>query len=457
MMKSKIQKIEIVSKPCVSLGGLLLAAWLALVSAVPAAEGFFRVEQRNGKWFVIDPAGKPFHMRGCNHYSNGTLMPWNLKERYANDPTKWEAELLNRHRDWGFTFLAPSIGPVAVDPATVSDAKGKRKLATGAPGWTAEEYIRADFPFTPLLGVPREYMSGEGLGDVWGDKFISAVDERCRELVAPLKDNKLLIGYHLSHNPPWNARAKSFDLWIKDCTRPGTPGLKVWVQLMQRIYGTIDRWREVYGVPIKQWSDIEKLNDPLRGYISAGKQLEDMDAFMALICEQWYRVYHDTIRKYDPNHLILGDRNTLHLQPPMQPWAIRIMRRYVDVLSVNVMGPPDTVYGLLEMATRHWDGPILLADTGAGVYEGEPAKAGYRAKDLVEFEACYRGLMEMSLNHPQIIGFGWCGWYETPDGHPSRRSGLVDCRNDEPLPERLAIVKKWNAWMAREFETRSAK
>ena len=61
---------------------------------------------------------------------------------------------------------------------------------------------------------------------------------------------------------------------------------------------------------------------------------------------------HDSIRKYDSNHLILGDRNTLHLQPPLQPWAIAIMRRYVDVLSVNVMGPPSTVYVLLEVAAR---------------------------------------------------------------------------------------------------------
>ena len=132
--------------------------------------------------------------------------------------------------------------------------------------------------------------------------------------------------------------APTAEEWIIACTQPGSAGLMEWTRLMQRIYGTIDRWREVYGVPIKQWSDIEKLNDPLRGYISAGKQLEDMDAFMALICEQWYRVYHDTIRKYDTNHLILGDRNTLHLQPPLQPWAISIMRRYVDVLSVNEIG-----------------------------------------------------------------------------------------------------------------------
>jgi hypothetical protein len=162
-------------------------------------------------------------------------------------------------------------------------------------------------------------------------------------------------------------------------------------------------------------------------------------------------VYHDAIRRYDPNHLILGDRNTLHLQAPPCPWAYHIMRRYLDVLSVNVMGPPDTVYQVLENATRHWDGPIHLADTGAGVYQTDPGKSAYQARDLEEWESIYRGLLETGIQHPQIIGFGWCGYYETPP--PANRSGIVDCRTDDPLPERLEIVIRWNQWMEKNFAT----
>ena len=115
------------------------------------------------------------------------------------------------------------------------------------------------------------------------------------------------------------------------------------------------------------------------------------------------------------------------------------------------MGPPETVYGVLEQATRHWDGPIHLADTGAGVYTGEPAHAAYTSKDLAEFETVYSGLAKMAAEHPQILGFGWCGFYETP--HPGGRSGLVDCRTGEPLPERLKVLKRWNDWLAeREVE-----
>jgi len=41
----------------------------------------------------------------------------------------------------------------------------------------------------------------------------------------------------------------------------------VWSDMMRRIYGTVERWREPYGVPIEKWSDIKEHEDPLRGYI----------------------------------------------------------------------------------------------------------------------------------------------------------------------------------------------
>lgn len=419
-----------------------------LLSVAGAADGFFRVEQRNGKWLMLDPSGHPFHMRGCNHYGDGSHMPWNVAEKYGN-AAAWRASMRDRHREWGFTFLPPSIGPNAINPDTIDGIKAQSKLVTRRPEWPAEHFAELDFPFTAFLEVGKQYMSGPGMPDVWSAEFADAVEKRCRGFVAPLKDNRNLIGYHFCHNPPWSILAPSAEEWIQDCTQPGSAGRKEWVKLMRRIYGSIERWRETYGVPIKDWAEIEKLDDPLRGYVSKSRLTEDKEAFLQRICEQWHRVYHDSIRRHDPNHLILGDRNTLHLQPAPAPWAFHIMARYIDVLSVNVMGPPDTVYGVLETATRNWNGPILLADTGAGIYESEPAKAGYQARDLAEFEEVYSGMMKMSIDHPQIIGFGWCGWFETP--HPGGRSGLIDVRTDQPDPDVLAIVKKWNTWMAEQM------
>lgn len=414
---------------------------------------FFRLQDIDGTWFLLDARGRPFFLRGANHFGDGTYMPWNLQSRYGSKE-RWRQAVRDRHRELGFNYLPPSIGPSAVDPEVARKQTGqanppRNSLIKRTPEWPAAHLSELAFPFTLFLEVPKQYMAGANMPDVFDREFAAAVETRCQEMVAPLKENPNLIGYHFCHNPPWNMDARSAAGWIADCTRPGCAGRKQWIRLMRRIYGSIERWRRTYGVPIKNWSDIESLDNPLKGYVSAARQREDQEAFLRLICDRWHQVYCEAIRRHDPTHLILGDRNTLHLQPPPRPWAFHIMRRYLDVLSVNVMGPPETIYEVLEYATRHWNGPIHLADTGACIYEHEPAKSGYQANDLYEWEAVYRGMMEMGLEHPQIIGFGWCGYYETPP--PSHRAGLIDCRTDDPLPERAAIVRKWNAWMEQEY------
>ena len=409
------------------------------------ADEFFRVaKSEDGKWLLLNPRGKPFFLRGLNHYSDGSQMPWS-RESFGSQE-QWRVSLRDRVREWGFNYLPPSIGPIAIDPEVAQKTKNPQ-LITRAKEWPPEDYAELDFPFTIFLEYPKQYMAGQGMPDVFSEAFRAAVDVRCKAVCEPLRDNRELIGYHFCHNPPWHPRTKSYDQWIDDATKPGSAGRQAWVQLMRQIYGSVERWRRTYGIPVNSWEEVEKLDRPLRGYVSQRRHLKDREAFMARICEKWYQVYRESIRRYDQNHLILGDRNTLHLQP-LPEYAIRIMSRHVDVLSVNVMGPPEIIYEVLEDATRYWDGPIHLADTGAGVYQRPTAKAGFTSRDLAEFEKVYAGMMQMGIEHPQIIGFGWCGFYETPA--PSNRSGLVDVRTGQPMPARLEILKRWNSWMKKQ-------
>jgi hypothetical protein len=421
---------------------------VAIVSAQSNAQNqaadYYHTVQINNKWYMVDPEGEYFHMRGCNHYGSGDHMPWNLKEKYGTR-AEWRKSMRDRHKEWGFTYLPPSIGPNVRNPDLEPVLSKEEPQVVRKPEWSAEDFKELNYPFAAFLEVPKQYMAGEDLPDVFSAEFRLAVEKRCEEFVKPLNGNKYLIGYHFAHNPPWNINASSAEQWIRACTKPNSAGLKVWVQMMHRIYGSIERWRETYGTPIQEWSDIEELHDPLRGYVSGGRLRGDQESFLQLICEEWHKVYHNAIRNYDKNHLILGDRNTLHLQAPPSPWAYHIMSKYIDVLSVNVMGTEDIIYGVLEEATRNWNKPILLADTGAGIYQAEPPKSGFQARDLQEFEEAYSGLVKMSIEHPQIIGFGWCGWFETPNERG--RSGVVSVVNDEPEEQKLNVMMKWNNYM----------
>ena len=427
----------------------LLAVVLCVVPPADTEEkpGFFTVAEREGRWAVLDPAGEPFLMRGLNHYGDGTAMPWNRAERFG-EPADWRAAAPGRLADWGFNYLPPSIGPTHRDPATVDGPPTRGNLISRAPEWSAADFAAVDYPFAPMLAYPMQYLSPPDLPDVFSDEFAEGLDARCREVCEPLAENPHLIGYHFAHNPPWHPRAKHFDAWVDAMTAPGSAGRREWVELMKRTYGTLDRWRAVYGIPVDSWEAIETLEDPLDGYIDRAKHLRDREAFMRRACERWYSLHAATIRKYDRNHLILGDRNTLHLQP-LPGWAVEVMKPHIDVLCVNTMGPAPVQAGVLESVTRVWDGPIVLADTGAHVYVGDPRKSGFPAANEAEYAEIYRSLAEFAAGHPQVVGWGWCGFYEIP--HPGGRGGLVDVRTGEPIPQRLEAVRAANAAAATRF------
>lgn len=425
-------------------------------SAAGEATGFYRVEEVGGKWSVFSPAGEPVYLRGLNHFGNGTHMPHNLEARYGAVEA-WRRSVRDRHRQWGFNYIAPSVGPSEPTDqvaAPVPNEQGGRRWPTDirrTPEWPAEDYAALEYPFAMFLEYPRQYMAGTDLPDVFSKEFREAVDARCRAFCEPLADNPHLVGYHFTHNPPWHPANPSFRLWLASITAE-PDGRRRWADLMRRVYGSVERWRQTYGMPVESFEEVAALEFPLRSYVSEQRGQEDRLAFMKRACEEWYKVYAGTIRKYDPNHLLLGDRNTIHLSP-LPAYAIEAMARHVDIVSVNVMGPAETFYGVLEQVTRHYDGPILLADTGAGIYDGSYAKSTYQTRDLAEFEQLYESHMRAGLSHPQLVGLGWCGYYETP----SSRSGIVDARTDEALEARVAVMEKWNAWMEDAFAERIAR
>ncbi len=212
----------------------LTAAALSSAAAAPtaAASGYYRLDRIAGKWVLLDPQGAPVYLRGLNHYGDGSYMPMNLKARYGSVEA-WRRSVVDRHREWGFNFLPPSIGPSEptdeVKPPLRTD-EGTLKWQVDirrTPEWPARHYAELAFPFTAFLEYPCQYMAGKGLPDVFSKEFRDAVDKRCREYCEPLRDNPNLIGYHFTHNPPWRHTNPSFHQWIADHTLPHSAGLEM--------------------------------------------------------------------------------------------------------------------------------------------------------------------------------------------------------------------------------------
>ena len=120
----------------------------------------------------------------------------------------------------------------------------------------------------------------------------------------------------------------------------------------------------------------------------------------------YYRIIHDAIRRYDPNHLLLGDR--YEGRRPLAEEVLRAAVPYTDVLSFQNFGPIAEVVS----SFAHWHQitglPVLLADASAQQAD-DSRREPYREKikALREMDAC--------------VGWHLCGAYLR---NTARRRGL---------------------------------
>lgn len=148
------------------------------------------------------------------------------------------------------------------------------------------------------------------------------------------------------------------------------------------------------------------------------------------LATQYYKVTHDSIRRYDPHHLILGDRYEARAPLPVE--VVKAAEPYVDVLSFQQFGPPEKVKADFEHWRQTIDIPILLAD-GAG---SRKLPGGAIGQD----GARYHRTLQVLQDNPACVGFHLCGAYLR---NRVRRRGLRD-ELDQPDVEALRLIAAAN-------------
>ena len=98
-----------------------------------------------------------------------------------------------------------------------------------------------------------------------------------------------------------------------------------------------------------------------------GLSPEEHDAKLFEVATQYYKTITEAIRRYDPNHLILGDRYNGNKGIPEV--VLRAMAPFVDVLSVQYFtGKTEEEYTAMISDLRQWHEitgkPVVIADIG---------------------------------------------------------------------------------------------
>jgi hypothetical protein len=289
------------------------------------ANGFFRVQRIDGRWWFVDPQGHLFLSTGINDTPGGGA-------GFENDdpPTS----RTNRRLDsWGMT--------------------------TGGLGR----------PRTVFLHWPVS-KSFLGMPDVYSAEFAEGIDAAANRQCTPLRNDPMVIGYFVGNEPPWNGRES-----------------------------------ELCGLILGGPDTVTKAK--LKDFLVQGDTPVRRRKFVLACFEAYLEVICRAVRKYDPNHLLLGIR----FGGRMADEAL-IIARVFDVCSINVYEYEPTKQ--LIHAARLSGRPILIGEFHVGVPADGLAAGLVQAKDQAERGIAYRYYVEQAASLEWFVGAYWFKWRDEP-------------------------------------------
>jgi hypothetical protein len=384
---------EFISLSAASLATLSQARFASAASARAVKttqtkpKGFFTLGKIDERWVFLTPDRKPFFSAALNHIDPSPLM-------YPENCERWESKYQNDTLKWIRDAVAPDLKAFDFNSVGwVQEVTVKKHAHTLA--FTLEEYRALDMPYCHLLPFieTHQWNKWHQNPDLMSKDFEDWCDFVARSQCARLRDEKNLIGYFYSDCPTWVH------------TRPDT------------------EWRG-------PMFDPEKLKS------QAGR-----DELFKL-AQHYYKVTHDAIRRYDPHHLILGDR--YEANAPLPAPIVNAADPYVDVLSFQDFRDPVT-------HMREWYNktgkPVIWADGSRNrqTVKDDTGKHAGGQYNLLDGQ-WYAEVIDGLLDNPGAIGAHLCGAYIR---NRSRSKGLIDEqeRRDEIAIEPIRManqkVQRW--------------
>ncbi len=216
---------------------------LAMASSAFAQLGYFRVENRGGVWWLIDPKGSPTVSIGVDaiRYEGDKIQrtqssPYlEAVQKSYPDRKAWEQEVLARLKMWGFNTIG---------------------------AWSDPELWNRDVPYTVMLNIAAragaDWLHGKPV-DVYDSRFERTAQEIAHQECVPRARDHFLIGYfsdnELRWGPDWRGKENMLALYLQ--LSSGAPGRQRAIDFLRQRYGDdIRGLNRAWKVTAKNYTDI---------------------------------------------------------------------------------------------------------------------------------------------------------------------------------------------------------
>jgi hypothetical protein len=433
------------------------------------ATGLFHTEKHGERWLLVDPDGNAyFHLGvcafGCSPGEDFTYV------RSREDTFEWLPPVAgefarawhpdNWWHDQAFSFYVANLirkygAEYVADPdrhmsAMVDRVRRFGFNAAGAFSANTKCFTEKSFPRMEFCGAGPELPGIRGVSDPFDADTLDRMDKEFGQEVAASAKDPLIIGYFF-------ANEQAFE----DIPR-GVPLLngrhaakhKLVEQLRQK-YLTIAELDQAWGLQVTNFADLLDQGLP----VQTPAAFADMKAYTEVFLDTYYRTITETFRKYDHNHLMVGNR----WQPGTanDEALCRAAGKYMDVISVNyyTLGVDKAFIGRVHQWTG--DKPMLWsefyytssAESSCGGANADMATQKGRGQ-------AYRQYVEQGASLGYVVGIEWFTlidqavsgrWFEKLNGERCN-TGLfsVTDRPYQDMVEEMAIANRdvYPVWLA---------
>ncbi len=180
------------------------------------ATGFFRVEQVNGIWWIVDPDGHLFFSAGADVMTPRMETP--IRDRQAvfsqlppPDQVPTESERMRPEVSFFHWNIIRRFGTSWENPWV--DLTARRMAAWGlntAGNWSSSVLFDSQrVPYTVPLDGWNTQQTYFGLPDVYSDEFVKNCEGAAQLQCAKRKKDPYLLGYFIGNEPPWPGREEA--------------------------------------------------------------------------------------------------------------------------------------------------------------------------------------------------------------------------------------------------------
>jgi len=422
--------------------------------------GFFRTLQAEGRWWLVDPEGKPFFDVGADHVSYQGhwcealgYSPYkrNVAAKYASEAA-WGEATIERLKTWGFNCL-----PAGHSPSLRHQGLAHIEFASFGSSFARREWICRPVNWT-------------GFPDVFSPRWESHCRILARRMAQKSKGDPWCIGTFLDNELEWYGKNGHLVDEVFQLT-PQRPAKKAFYTWLLEQFGSLAEMNRRLGTAYAGEANfLDSTNLP-----PATAALEQArEGFLALIAERYFSVASKALRQADPEHLVLGCR--FAGQAPNA--ALAAAGKYNDVFTLNTYPRvdfenawrPDGAGGVVEgvpqqvsdyysvvhkpMIITEWSFPAL--DSGLPCKHG----AGMRVDTQEQKAACYRIFANTIAETPFMVGYHYFMWADEPalgvsSTFPEDSNyGLVN-EKDEPYALFTKVVTEVNAQAAQRHQRSS--